>query len=134
MKDIAKMEADFAKQIEMAELENSINSKLLASLPNGYEIFLLEATGRKAKDRGVKYCLHTSVSVHNPHTKYNPAYLLKKYPVTQKIDDREYEGPHDYIIGSYRSFNSPCGELSVSWLSGKFDCYITLPIEGAGML
>ena len=70
MKDIAKMKADFTKQIEMAELENSINSKLLASLPNGYEIFLYEATGRKEKDRGVKYDLHTSVSVHNPHSKY----------------------------------------------------------------
>lgn len=141
MKDIAKMKADFAKQIEMAELENSINSKLLASLPNGYEIFLIEATGRKAEDRGVKYDLHTSVSVDNPHTKYNPdellkvcAYLLKGYPVTQKIDDRDYGCPHDYIIGSYRGFNSPCGELSVRWLSGKFECYMTLPIEGTELL
>lgn len=141
MKDIAKMKADFAKQIEMAELENSINSKLLASIPNGYEVFLIEATGKKAEDRGIKYDLHTSVSVHNPHTKYNPAellkicsYLLKEYPVTQKIDDKEYEGLHDYIIGSCRGFNSPCGELSVRWLSGAFDCHITLPIEGAGLL
>jgi hypothetical protein len=141
MQDIAKMKADFAKQIEMAELENSINSKLLASLPNGYEIFLLEATGKKAEDRGIKYDLHTSIPVYSPHTKYNPAellkvcaYLLKEYPVTQKVDDREYGGPHDYIIGSHRGFNSPCGELSVRWLSGEFECYITLPIEGAGLL
>jgi hypothetical protein len=141
MKDIAKMKADFAKQIEMAELENSINSELLASLPNGYEVFLSEATGRKAKDRGVKYDLHTSVPVYLPHPTYNPAellkvcaYLLKEYPVTQKIDDREYGGPHDYIIGSHRGFNSPCGELSVRWISGKFECHIALPIEDTGLL
>lgn len=140
MKYIAKMKADFARQIELAELENNINSRFQQyKHPESLEVSISEPGGNDIKKYGIKYCIFGGI-VGSRCARYDRdelfhsrAELLRAYPVTQKINEAEYRGPHDYIIGSSRGFSDICGSLSISWISGEFKISIELPIEDSGL-
>lgn len=115
--DIEKMKAEFEEKLALAIKENELNKDI-----DGYALSL------------DKYnCVHWKVEYRSGVGFVNPtlpqvADILKRFPMTKHtLYDKSIELP--YVIHSRNSYGDRTPEMSIKWLSGEYELYISLPID-----
>lgn len=121
--DIEKMKAEFAENLELAELENKLSEGL-----KGYSISV-----RKTNTLRCKYSIWTSMDYVSGIGFAEPTLamgkeMLERFPMTQEIlYDRKFYLP--YVLHSQKGYGDKFAELTVKWVSGEYEVRMTLKID-----
>ena len=115
--DIAKIKAEFEERLALAIKENELNEGI-----DGYQLTLDK---HNRVGWGVVY--KSGVGFVTP-TLAQVADILTRFPMTKNtLYDKTCELP--YVIHSRNSYGNRTPEMSIKWLSGEYELYISLPID-----